>query len=433
MNFNKLFVLAKEKGLEDIQISYTATNSTEISAFDGQLEDVNISRIETLSAKALYKGRMGYYSTENVSQKEFPTIVEALLNSAKIVNSKDEEFIYEGDKKYKKLPFIFNSSLNEHSVDEKIALAIKASKLLSEKEYVVHNESGYSEEETVSLMMNSKGLKLKSHKNYAQFYGNAIVSKDNDVRSEYSVYVSNNYDEFDAQKIADEAYEKSITSIGAKPVKSGNYKVLLDEFSTSLLLRVFGSMLSSEMVQKNLSLLKGRVGEKIGSSKVTLVDDPFLKGSYNSRSYDGEGVATQYKELVKKGELVGFMYNLKTAKKDGVKSTGNGFSGSVSSVNLHFKPGKKTKEEIISSLNNGLYITGLAGLHSGANVINGQFSVQAHGYVIRDGKIAEPVALITVSDSFLNLLSNVQEVSSELGNACDSPAILLKKIAVSGL
>ena len=433
MNFNKLFTLAKEKGLEDIQVLYEETNSTDITVYNGELDNVNVSRVSSLSAKALYKGRMAYYSTEEVSAKAFPKIVEELLNSAKILNSKDEEFIYEGDPKYKKLPFLFNKSLNEHSMDEKIALVLKACNLLKAKANVVQSQAGYEEAETTMIMINSKGLKVKNHRNYAELYAMPIVSKDNDVRNEFAFYLSNNFEDFDAEKIANEAYERTVSMIGAKPVKSGKYNVVFSERTTASILGCFTSMFSSEAVQKGLSVLKGKVGERIGSSKVTLVDDPFLKMSMQSTSCDSEGVATQYKEIVKNGVLTNYFYNLKTAKKDGVKSTGNGFGGGARPVNFHFKTGRKTKDEVIALAKDGLYITSLAGLHSGANSINGQFSVQAAGYVIRDGKIAEPVALITVSDSFLNLLSNVKEVSNELANAFDSPAILVKGIAVAGL
>ena len=433
MNFNILFALAKEKGLEDIQVLYEETNSTDITVYNGELDNVNVSRVSSLSAKALYKGRMAYFSTEEVSPKAFPRIVDELLNSAKILNSKDEEFIYEGDPKYKKLPFLFNKSLNEHSVDEKIALALKASNILKGKANVVQSQAGYEEAETTTIMVNSKGLKVKNHRNYAELFAMPIVNKDNDVRNEFAFYLSNNFEDFDAEKIANEAYEKTVSMIGAKPVKSGKYNVVFSERTTASILGCFTSMFSSEAVQKGLSVLKGKVGEKIGSTKVTLVDDPFLKMSMQSTSCDSEGVATQYKEIVKNGVLTNYFYNLKTAKKDGVKSTGNGFGGGARPVNFHFKTGRKTKDEVIALAKDGLYITSLAGLHSGANSINGQFSVQAAGYVIRDGKIAEPVALITVSDSFLNLLSNVKEVSNELANAFDSPAILVKGIAVAGL
>ena len=433
MNFNILFALAKEKGLEDIQVLYEETNSTDITVYNGELDNVNVSRVSSLSAKALYKGRMAYFSTEEVSPKAFPRIVDELLNSAKILNSKDEEFIYEGDPKYKKLPFLFNKSLNEHSVDEKIALALKASNILKGKANVVQSQAGYEEAETTTIMVNSKGLKVKNHRNYAELFAMPIVNKDNDVRNEFAFYLSNNFEDFDAEKIANEAYEKTVSMIGAKPVKSGKYNVVFSERTTASILGCFTSMFSSEAVQKGLSVLKGKVGEKIGSTKVTLVDDPFLKMSMQSTSCDSEGVATQYKEIVKNGVLTNYFYNLKTAKKDGVKSTGNGFGGGARPVNFHFKTGRKTKDEVIALAKDGLYITSLEGLHSGANSINGQFSVQAAGYVIRDGKIAEPVALITVSDSFLNLLSNVKEVSNELANAFDSPAILVKGIAVAGL
>ena len=429
MNFNKLFNLAKEKGIEDIQVLYSTNKSTVVSFQDKEMTDFTINSNNKLSVKGLYNGKMGYYSTEVVSEKEFDTIVDTIINSAKYITSEDEEFIYEGDKHYKKIPGEFNKDILNIPTKDKIELTKSISLGLLEKEGVVHAQAEYFEEESEVLMVNSKGLKIKEHSNGLGAYAYAIVSNGNDTRVGSEVYTTSNFNEFDKENLINSAYEKAFSSLGAKPVKSGKYDIVFSEGATNTLVNVFNGILSAERVQKNLSILRGRVGEKIASSKVTLVDDPFLKGSQRSRSFDSDGVATKYKELIKNGVLQGFIYSLKTAKKDNTVSTGNadGF------VNCYIKPGKKTKEELIKSLKNGLYIESLQGAHAGANPMSCDFSLQATGYKVENGEIVSPVALITVAGNFLEVLANTTDVSNKLKNYIESPCIKVKHMDVSGI
>jgi len=146
-------------------------------------------------------------------------------------------------------------------------------------------------------------------------------------------------------------------------------------------------------------------------------------------------VATAYKELVSNGVLKTYLHNLVTAKKDGVKSTGNGFGGSVSSVNLKMEAGKSTLDEIIASCERGIYITNVQGAHAGVNPVSGDFSLQASGYVIENGKKVKPVALITVAGNFLDMLKDIEMVGNDLkmsyyGVTC--PSIKVKSMPVSG-
>ncbi len=433
MEFKKLFDLAKKEGIEDIQVVINNGDSLQIEVFNQTVSSLQISRQSSLSAKGIYQGKMGYYATEVVSESEFPLIVEKIKENAGIITSVDEVFIYAGDEHYEKIEGQFNKELKNTDIKEKINLTLAIEKNIKEKGNVGYSEADYNEENNKMIMVNSKGLELKDEGNLAEAVGVAVIRKDNDSRTGFEVVMTNDFKKLDAKKLSDEAYYKGASLIGAKPVESKQYKAILNEEATATLVHTFSSMFSSEMVQKNLSILKGKVGQVIGSPVLTIVDDPFLKESFSSTSFDSEGVATKYKELVKNGVLNGFIYNLKTAKKEGVKSTGNGFGSGCAPINLYIKPGEKTKEELIAGLDEGILITSLQGSHAGANPLSGDFSLQATGFLIKDGKKTQPVALITVSSNILNIFQDVVAVSSELKNGYNSPAIEVKKVSVSGL
>lgn len=432
MKFDKLFAIAKEKGLEDFQISYSSSDSTDINAYESKLQAFTISRTEKLVAKGIYQGKMGSVYTESFEPQSFEAIVDQVIENAKAVTSKDQVFIYPGDSKYGHVFKPYRKELELIPMEKKIALAVDAAKKLMSKEFVTYAESEYSEGSTSYILMNSKGLKLKFKANEASLVVSCIVKKDDDTRDDYESHTSNDFSEFKPDELIEKAYQEAIMQIGAKPVASGNYEIVFGENAVSTFMGSFSDMFSADNVQKNMSILKGKIGEKIASSKVTVVDDPLLKGSSSSIPFDSEGVATSYKEIVKNGVLQGFLYNLKTANKDHVKSTGNASGSRVEPINLHLKTGRRSKDDMIKDIKYGLYIDELAGSSTGTNPISGDFSLQSAGYVIRDGKRAEPVALITVSDNFLELLSKVKEVSNKLENGCESPAIRVKNIAVAG-
>jgi PmbA protein len=189
-------------------------------------------------------------------------------------------------------------------------------------------------------------------------------------------------------------------------------------------------------VQKNMSLLKGKLNAEIGSPLFTLADDPFLKKSPRSRSFDDEGVATRYKEVVKNGVLTTYLHNLTTAKKDGVSSTGNASGTSVASINFVIQPGKHPFDELVASTVDGILITDLQGAHAGANPVSGDFSLQASGFVVENGKIGKPVALITVAGNFIGMLKDIVAVGNDLKSSyygITSPSIKIRSMAVAGI
>ena len=114
--------------------------------------------------------------------------------------------------------------------------------------------------------------------------------------------------------------------------------------------------------------------------KITIIDDPLKPGAINSETFDDDGVATYTKTVVENGVFNTFLHNLKTAQFFGAKSTGNAIGSCVGGINFHIKEGTTSKEEMIASLQEGLLITDLAGLHASLNPVSGDFSAQASGY-----------------------------------------------------
>ena len=211
------------------------------------------------------------------------------------------------------------------------------------------------------------------------------------------------------------------------------------------LLSAFSSICSGKQAQLGLSLLKGREGEAVAASCVTLVDDPMRADCPMQTSFDGEGVATYRKNVIEEGVLQTLLYDLTTADRAGIVSTGNGQrvsyaeSVSIRPYSFYFAPGDESEEALRARMGDGLYITELKGLHAGCNAVAGDFSLESAGFMVRDGKLCEAVRSFTVAGNFLDLLQSVEAMADTVHfgipsgfTVFGSPDVLVRQMSIAG-
>ncbi|MEL7649034.1 MAG: TldD/PmbA family protein [Sedimentibacter sp.] len=441
----KIFEEGNKQGIGDMEVYYSAGSSLSLKVFQKELDGYSLSESEGLGLRGMYNGKMGYSYSEKVDESSIDMLVKNVKENATVIDSDDEEYIYEGSKEYRRVD-TFNPALDQVEETEKIRFvksleeeAFKIDKRIESVETCVYGD-GYGE----TIMSNTKGLYLHDKSNIAYTYVVVVAKENDDIKTGMAYRTGNDFAKFDPKEIAEEAVREALSLLGGKTVKSGDYPVVIRNSAAADLLEAFTGIFSAESVQKNLSLLKGKLGEKIGSEKFTLVDDPYMEEGLASKSFDGEGVACMYKKVVDKGVLKTYLHNLKTAKKDGIETTGNASKGSykaslgIAPSNFYVEKGEKTLDEMIASMNRGILITELQGLHAGLNSVSGDFSLAALGFEIKDGKISRPVEQITVAGNYFELLKNIEETGSDLkfglpGEAyIGSPSLKIKKLAIAG-
>lgn len=442
---DKIFSQGKDKGLQDMEVYYSAGSSLSLKVFQKELDGYSLSESEGLSLRGVYNGKMGYSYTEKADETSVEQLVKDVVENATIIDSDDEEFIYEGSKEYKKVNS-FNPKLADVKEEQKIAFvksleeeAFKLDKRILSVETCVYGD-GYGE----TILSNTKGLYLHDKSNIAYTYIVVIAKNGEDIKTGMAYRTGNDFEKFNAGEIAKEAVDEALALLDAKSVKSGDYEIILRNSAAAELLEAFTGIFSAESVQKKLSLLKGKLNEKIASEKFTLTDDPYMDGGLASSSFDGEGAACKYKKVIDKGVLKTYLYNLKTAKKDGVETTGNASKSSykasigIAPSNFYVEKGEKSLNEMIASVNKGIMITELQGLHSGLNSVSGDFSLAALGFLIENGRITRPVEQITVAGNYFEMLKNIEETGCDLkfglpGEAyIGSPSLKIKKLAIAG-
>lgn len=442
---DKLFAEGKKQGIEDMEVYYGGGNSLTLKVFEKELDGYSLSESEGLSFRGVYNGKMGYSYTEKVDETSIELLVKGAIENAQVIDSEDEELIFEGSKEYQEVNN-FNALLADVKETDKIkfvkeleAECFKIDDRITSVETCVYGD-GYGE----TIMSNTKGLYLQEKSNIAYTYVVVVAKESDDIKTGFAYRTGNDFNKFNPKELAEEAVKEALSQLGASSIKSGDYTIVLRNNASADMLDSFTGIFSAENVQKDLSLLKGKLNENIGSDKFTLIDDPFMAGGLSSKSFDGEGVACKYKKVIDKGVLKTYLHNLKTAKKDGVETTGNASKSSykspidISPSNFYIEKGDKSFEEIISSIDKGVLITELQGLHSGLNTISGDFSLAALGFEIENGKIKRPVEQITVAGNYFEMIKNIEEVGTDLkfglpGDAyIGSPSLKIKKLSISG-
>lgn len=433
------FVEAKKWGLSASEISLTKSRSTSIEVFHSEVASFSISDSQNLIARGILNDRFGAAATEKVDQTSMIALAEQVALNAKINENDDPAIIFKGSPKYKKKN-VYSKEIDLMPMKDKIDLLLSIEQALKVADPRISEVSSVAYEESYSehVLMNSYGLQIQNKSNYFYIYADIVVKENDDIKTGYSLFLDNSFKKFNQADFVAKVVADAISKLGGKPIASGKYKTVINQKVTASLLRFFMQSAIAENVQKHTSLFEGKLNTPVASKKVTITEEPLRNNIFYSY-FDSEGVASYNKAFVEKGVLKSYAYNLATAAKDGVTTTGNAAgSGSkmdTSFVNLVLKPGRLSEAQLWQKAENGFYLTEVQGLHAGLDATSGNFSLQASGFVIRDGKIAEPVALVTVAGNLLDVFKDVVAVGANLElqtSSTSTPSILVKKLVVAG-
>ena len=440
INEKKFFELAKENGFEAADLSYSHTTSTSLSIFHGEIDSFTEHDSYSLDARGIINGKFGAVTTEQFDKNTPQFLINSIKNTAKIIEKDEQGIIFKGSEKYHKKN-LFNKAVAEINVSDAIknCLEIEKKLLAFDKRINEVVTVGFVKECSDNALSNSYGLKLKTKSATYAYFAEVTAKNGDEIRTGFKVFESIDLNEFNMDNFVKDVTTDALKRLGATQCKSKKYPVVFDPSTASKLLKCFLGPIDAEDVEKKSSYFIGKLNTQVASKKLTVVENGLAKNIFFTY-FDDEGVAINKREIIKKGELKTYLYTLETAKKAGVEPTGNAsVSGGKSSARLHqifVKPGRKSEEEIISGIKEGVYIDDLQGMHAGMNRTSGNFSLQANGFMIRDGKIAEPLALITVADNLMNLFNNIKDVANnaklitETASTC--PSICIKKVSITG-
>jgi PmbA protein len=192
---------------------------------------------------------------------------------------------------------------------------------------------------------------------------------------------------------------------------------------------------SGESIFRKASFLVGQLGERVASEKLTVIDDGTIPSCLGSRPFDGEGLPTRETVLIRDGVLESYLLNTYTARKLGMKSTGNASRGlvgapGVEAGNLYIKPGTQSPEDIIKSISKGMLVTELIGF--GVNIVTGGYSRSAAGIWIENGELTFPIQGVTIAGNLKEMINSIEMVGNDLEfrGSVVSPTLLIGHMTI---
>ncbi|MBN1322302.1 MAG: TldD/PmbA family protein [Thermoleophilia bacterium] len=432
----------------DLEVYVQHGRTVEVKAFQGEVESASVAEPRGLGVRAVRGGRVGYAFTADLSATGVDrTLAEALAN---LEAADADPFMHlpkVSPDHYPAPPGLWRPGVANTSLEDKIRLALEAeAAALALPEIESVETSVYSDEEARVAVASTTGVEAEAEQSFCVGYVVALAGRGDERQSGLGFCTGRDPGELDAEAAGRDAAERARALLGARPCRTGSYTVVFDREIAAALLAGVVQALSADSVQKGRSVFAGRLGETVGSTLLTLLDDGLAAGGMATSPFDGEGVPQRTTPLIDTGVLLSYLHNSYTAAKagDGTRSTGNGTRGSyrllpgVGATNLVVRPGEGTLGDLVARVGEGLYVQDAAGLNSGVNPISGEVSIGVTGRLIQGGGLSDPVREVTIACDYLQLLGSVCDLASDtrwipLHGSVQAPSIAVRDIAVSGV
>jgi len=438
--FQTIFAYAKDK-TDESEILLSAGNSFSVKINEQNVESFNYSDSKGIGVRVVKNGKVGYAYTEKFDDETFKRIVDEAIENAKYTED-DDVIIMENYPENTSSPNVYSEALDKVDVINKIELAKDLEKYAKQSDKRVFNVpyAVFGDGKSYSRVANSKGLDREDTQNYAYAYVGSLSKEKDDKRMGVEFHITRDFGEFDPKKMAEASVKKSTDLLNGESAESGKYAVVFNSEMMATMLATFSGIFNAKSVQEGRSLLKGKIGQKIANEKVTIVDDSLHPDGFSTSSYDNEGYPTERTILIENGILKSFLHNTITAKKDGVRSTGNGsrsYKGTlgISTSNFIIEAGKHKEADLFTKYDRIIEIVSLQGMHSGANAISGDFSLGAQGFLWENGTRQHSLKPFTVSGNFLQMLSGVEAIADNFKfdmSSNGASSILINELNISG-
>ena len=424
MNYNEFFILGKEKGLDNIQITATTVESIEIEFIDEKLENYINTNHTNYSIKA-EKNKKTETLTSDYLDKD---IIDLLL--FKIDNT---DTFYENEYIEKK-EIKDNNRFIEVEADREFNILKDIYKNKNKDKSISKITAAYEDSYIKTEIINSNGAHLETSSHNYLFYIDVLVEDNKNSISYDKQVLKTNKEEIDFENIVNSTLEEALLMINKEDLETKKYNVILSNKVASRILSHLEDMLNQQNIRTKTSCMCSKLNKEIFNNLITIIEDQPNEKLPGYRLFDDEGTETKKKMIVENGILKSYFSNIKEAKINNIKSTGNGY-GSISTRNMFINPSNTTNQDIFKELKNGIYITDYMGAsNTSISTTTGNISLQIFGFIIEDGKIKSGFNPCIMTTSIFELFNNVKLIGDTLeftNTKAASPILLIENISVA--
>jgi PmbA protein len=409
----------------------------------GDVETVQNSHQKRLGLRLFFGQRSATTSTSDFSPASLGQLLDDTCALAQAMADDEHAGLPSPDEVATAVPdlALCDDSLQQLPPAERIAMARDAEQAALDYDSRITNSEGgsYNSSQGEVTYVNSHGFVGHYRASQASLSVSSVASDDAGGMQSGSWFTAGRRrDALQApEALGQEAARRTLQRLGARRVPTQKVPVVFDASVAAGLLNHLFSAVSGAAIYRGASFLTNCIGQQIAPETVTVYDDGTLPGAPGSKPFDGEGVPTRRTIVVEQGILRTYLLDTYTGRKLGMRSTGNaarsaGEPPSVSPTNFYMVPGTATPDEIIASVPNGLYVTGLIGF--GVNPVTGDYSRGASGLWIERGELIYAVEEITIAGNLRQMLADIEMIGNDLDRRrrVMAPTLKIRKMTIAG-
>jgi PmbA protein len=435
---------ATDAGASDAEAYVSRDSGRQVRVHGGEVESLTAATQSGVGVRAWIGHRVGYAYGTDLSDAGVARIA-ARATEAAAVADEDEFSAPPQPAEFEALPGLSDPSVAEWDGSRIAALALTVERIALESDprLVGVEQAVYADSDERVAIASSTDVAGEYESSSCYAYLQALAEGEGTRETGLGFGLARGPRALEPEAIGREGAERALSMIGATKPTSRTCAVVLDETVAASFAGLIGGALSAKAVQRGRSPFAGRLEEEVASDAFVLHDDGREPEGPASAPFDAEGVPRRRTPLIEGGRLRSYLYDTYTANRESRASTGSasrhGYRSlpSVSTSNLVVAPGALSLEELLARAGEGVFVTNVAGLHSGVNPVTGVFSVGASGRVIRAGQLAEPVREFTIAGELVGMLGAVSAAGVEsrwvpFGGSVSTPPLLIAEIAISG-
>jgi PmbA protein len=414
----------------EYEFHFHSADGADVTSRFGDVENIQYHNDEALTVTCIDGKRKGVASTNNLSDES----IELTIEKSKTIASFLETDKHQGLAKENLInEFDIDCGINfpkELSTEELVNMTIECEKSALDYDKRINNSEGseYAYSQSNNLILNSHGA-AGSYSSTSYTLSCVVIAEEEGLKErDYAFSTRRSFNQIgDPKAIGHESAKKVISRLGAKSITTRKCPIILTPELSVGLFSSFLSAINGNNIYKKNSFLRDFINKKVFSDHISISEQPNLKEGLGSRPFDSEGVITSDKLIVEDGVLNTYLLDTYSASQLSLKSTGNsGYS------NILINSTKPMMSNLVESIDNGILVTELMG--SGANMLTGDYSRGAFGYLIENGKISYPVTNFTIASNMIEMFKNIEEIGNDyyLNSKIKCGSLMINDMTVGG-
>jgi len=414
----------------EYEFHFHSADGADVTSRFGDVENIQYHNDEALTVTCIDGKRKGVASTNNLSDES----IELTIEKSKTIASFLETDKHQGLAKENLInEFDIDCGINfpkELSTEELVNMTIECEKSALDYDKRINNSEGseYAYSQSNNLILNSHGA-AGSYSSTSYTLSCVVIAEEEGLKErDYAFSTRRSFNQIgDPKAIGHESAKKVISRLGAKSISTRKCTIILTPELSVGLFSSFLSAINGNNIYKKNSFLRDFINKKVFSDHISISEQPNLREGLGSRPFDSEGVITSDKLIVEDGVLNTYLLDTYSASQLSLKSTGNsGYS------NILINSTKPMMSNLVESIDNGILVTELMG--SGANMLTGDYSRGAFGYLIENGKISYPVTNFTIASNMIEMFKNIEEIGNDyyLNSKIKCGSLMINDMTVGG-